>query len=94
MEYLSLYHGKIEIVPSQIILIVIDALRPDHLSCYGYQRNTFPNIDKLSEEGTRFTQAITAGGWTVESVPSILTGTYPLTHQIRSWHILLTKPFG
>lgn len=68
-----------------IILITIDALRPDHLGCYGYQRNTSPNIDRLSKEGVRFTTAISAGGWTVESVPALLTGTYSPTHQIRSW---------
>lgn len=66
-----------------IVLISIDALRPDHLSCYGYKRNTSPNIDKLVKTGTKFTQAITAGGWTGESVPSILTGVYSFTHQIH-----------
>jgi len=69
-----------------IILIVIDALRPDHLSCYGYERNTSPNIDKLAKEGVMFTQAITAGGWTAESVPSTLTGTYSFIHQVRYWN--------
>jgi len=37
-----------------VILIIMDALRPDHLSINGYSRNTSPNIDKLEEEGTRF----------------------------------------
>lgn len=74
--------------PINIILIVIGALRADHLGCYGYKRNTSPNIDRLAKEGVRFTQAITAGGWTVDSVPSILTGTYPLTHQISNYHDL------
>ena len=72
-----------------IIIIVLDALRPDHLSCYGYPRNTSPNIDKLAKEGTLFTQAISAAGWTAESVPSILTGTYPYTHQVRDWNLPL-----
>ncbi len=71
--------------PINILLITVDALRPDHLSCYGYERHTSPNIDKLSKEGIRFTQAIAAGGWTIESLPSILTGTYSLTHQIHAW---------
>jgi arylsulfatase A-like enzyme len=72
------------------ILVVIDALRPDHLGCYGYQRDTSPNIDRLAQEATRFTQAITAGGWTAEAVPSILTGTYPFVHGSRGdWKIPL-----
>lgn len=65
-----------------IILISIDSLRPDHLGCYGYNRDTSPNIDKLSKEGVIFAQAISAGGWTTESVPSILTGTYSFVHKI------------
>lgn len=69
-------------IKKNIIIIAIDALRPDHLGCYGYNRNTSPNIDKLAGEGIRFTQAIAPGGWTFESVPSILTGTYSFVHQI------------
>lgn len=38
----------------KIIMIDIDTLRPDHLGCYGYHRNTSPNIDKICREGTRF----------------------------------------
>lgn len=72
-----------------IILIAVDALRPDHLSCYGYKRDTSPNIDKLTKGGVMFTQAITAGGWTGESVTSILTGTYPVIHQIKEWNMPL-----
>ncbi|MFC1504384.1 sulfatase [Spirochaetota bacterium] len=68
-----------------IVLIIMDAVRPDHLSCYGYERKTSPYIDQLAEEGVRFTQAIAAAGWTGESVPSILTGTYPTMHSIHDW---------
>lgn len=74
--------------PTNVMIIVIDALRPDHLSCYGYERNTSPNIDRLAKEGIRFTQVIAAGGWTVESVPSILTGTYSLNHRVRNFDTL------
>jgi arylsulfatase A-like enzyme len=38
----------------RILYIDIDSLRPDHLSCYGYHRQTSPNIDKLAERSTRF----------------------------------------
>lgn len=71
-----------------IIIICIDSLRPDHLGCYGYVRDTSPNIDRFAKQALRFSSAISAGDWTVESVPSILTGTYPLTHQIKYFNSL------
>ncbi len=40
----------------KILLIDIDTLRPDHLGCYGYHRNTSSNIDRVSNDGVRFTQ--------------------------------------
>lgn len=67
-----------------VILITIDALRPDHLSCYGYSKNTSPNIDKLAKDGVLFTNAISQGGWTFASIPSLMTSNYPSTTGIYS----------
>lgn len=68
--------------PINVILITLDALRADHLSCYGYIRKTSPNIDQLAKEGALFKQAIAQSPWTVSSLPSIMTSTYPHTHSI------------
>ena len=63
-----------------VILITIDSLRPDHLGCYGYKRNTSPNIDRIAKEGVIFTQAIAQSSHTLASVPSFITSAYPHTH--------------
>lgn len=66
-----------------VILIVVDALRSDHLGINNYERNTSPNIDKLAKEGIFFSNAIPSSPSTGPSIPSILTGLYPHSHGIR-----------
>lgn len=68
-----------------VILITIDALRADHLGCYGYKRNTSPNIDKLAKEGVLFTQAIAQSSHTPTSMSTILTSTMPNKHSLYTW---------
>lgn len=59
-----------------VLLITVDALRADHLGCYGYPRNTSPNIDKLAKEGATFLKCFSVGPTTAHSFPSFLTGKY------------------
>ena len=59
-----------------ILLLTIDALRADMLSCYGYDRPTTPNLDRLATSGIRFEQAITGGSWTQAAFPVLLTSSY------------------
>ena len=59
-----------------ILLITVDALRADHLGCYGYGRDTSPNIDKLAKEGVAFLKCFSAGPGTVYSFPAFFTGKY------------------
>ena len=67
-----------------VVLIVIDALRPDHLSCYGYHKNTSPNIDYLAKNGIIFENAFSTTNVTDPSITTILSGLYPISHGIRN----------
>jgi arylsulfatase A-like enzyme len=77
-----------------IILITIDTLRADHLSCYGYDRNTSPNIDKIAQEGVLFTNAIASSSWTLPSMASIMTSLYPISHGVRTGVIKSGKVYN
>lgn len=63
-----------------LILLTVDCLRADHLSCLGYSKKTSPNLDKLASDGVLFSQAISVSHWTSPSFISIFTSTYPLMH--------------
>ncbi len=57
-----------------IIYIVVDTLRADHLSCYGYHRKTTPNIDRLAREGISFSNAYPSDVPTQPSYTAMFTG--------------------
>lgn len=72
-----------------IVLIVVDALRPDHLGCYGYGRETSPTLDRIAGQGVRFERVIAQSSWTKPSVSSLLTSTLPEVHQVKDIHDIL-----
>lgn len=77
-----------------VLLIVLDAVRPDHLSCYGYSRKTSPNIDNLAQAGVLFSQAFSHGPCTHIAIPSLLTSLYPgVLHKATAWDIILSDKF-
>ena len=57
-----------------VILIVLDTLRRDHLGCYGYSRNTSANIDALAQQGTLFTRCYATDVPTIPSFTALLSG--------------------
>ena len=63
-----------------VLFIVVDCLRAKSCFCYGYERDTTPNIDKLANEGAIARRAITQSSFTLASAASMLTGTYPEVH--------------
>lgn len=72
-----------------VILVVIDTLRADHVGSYGYARNTTPFLDSLAAEGVLFSRAYTHVGWTKPSVASILTSLYPGQHGANRFEMVL-----
>ncbi len=66
-----------------IILILVDALRADHLGCYGYDRETSPHLDRLAREAVLFEDANAQATWTLPSVQSMLTSSYRFVRGIR-----------
>ncbi len=69
-----------------VLIYIIDALRADHLSCYGYERPTSPRLDALAAQpgAVRFTRAYSPATWTKPVAASILSGCYPPAHGVRS----------
>lgn len=70
-----------------IILIVVDTLRADHLGCYGYDKPTSPTIDKLAADAVILEDVSAPSPWTLPSHASMFTGLYPsrlgLNDQLR-----------
>ena len=81
--------GRLKGPPPNILLIVMDAARADAFSCYGYARNTTPNLDILAAEGLMFSQAVSSTSWTVPSHASLFTGLQPYEHGATNQHYWL-----
>ncbi|WP_141334478.1 sulfatase [Paenibacillus sp. tmac-D7] len=60
----------------RFLLLDLDSLRPDHLGCYGYHRNTSPHIDKIAEQGVRFTNYYTSDAPCFPSRTALMTGKF------------------
>ncbi len=65
-----------------IILVSIDTLRADHLSCYGYPYKTSPNMDELAHEGVIFKNTFSTTSWTLPSHVSLFTSLNTPNHQV------------
>ncbi|MBI5740239.1 MAG: sulfatase [Nitrospirae bacterium] len=68
-----------------ICILLLDCLRADHLSCYGYPKPTSPNIDAVAREGLLFEDAVSQSNWTYPSVYSMMTGRYPSSLAVSWW---------
>ena len=64
-----------------VVLVLIDTLRADHLSCYGYPLETSPHLDELASRSFLFEANSTQCNATFPSITSVFTGVYPKTHR-------------
>ncbi len=69
---------------TNVILISIDTLRPDHLGCYGYGRATSPAIDRLASEGIRFDNTFSSTTWTLPAHLALLTSLPDVVHGVTT----------
>ncbi|MCB9696694.1 MAG: sulfatase [Alphaproteobacteria bacterium] len=67
--------------PVRVVMVFIDTLRPDHMSLYGYERDTTAAIDHLAQDAVVFTQARSVAPWTLPSAMTIVTGRDPEDYQ-------------
>lgn len=74
-----------------VFFVVLDAVRPDHLSCYGYPSETSPNIDEIAEKGVLFENAFSASPWSPDSHASMFTGLYPSNHGVLGENLYLSR---
>ncbi len=65
-----------------VLVIVVDTLRADHVSSYGYERPTTPNLDRLAQLGVSFQNAVSTSSWSLPSHVSLVTGRYLFEHGV------------
>ncbi len=63
-----------------IIMVLLDTLRADHLGCYGYRRGISPNIDAFAKDGVQYWNTMAQSNWTLPSISSLFTSLFPHQH--------------
>jgi arylsulfatase A-like enzyme len=69
--------------PPNVVLVLVDTLRADHTSVYGYERRTTPHLERIAAEGLVMRNHFASAPWTKPSVASIITGLHPSAHGSR-----------
>jgi len=76
-----------------LIVISLDSVRRDHMSVYGYERDTTPALERLADEAIVFERAYTTVSWTLIAHMSLLTGLYPTQHGVWDMDRALAPSF-
>ncbi|MBW2261325.1 MAG: sulfatase [Deltaproteobacteria bacterium] len=77
--------------PLNVVVIAVDTLRADRLSCDGYARSTSPRLDELAGDGVRFANATSPSNWTSATFASLFTGIMPSRHRVIQHSRLLPQ---
>ncbi|GJM45107.1 MAG: sulfatase [Gemmatimonadota bacterium] len=78
--------------PPNVVLLVVDTLRADHLGTYGHPRGTSSRLDKLASEGALMRAAVASSSWSPPSHTTIVTGREPQHHRVLEWsHAIATE---
>ena len=73
-----------------VLFILIDTLRADHLGSYGYERETSPTLDEFAATGIRFGRHLAQSSWTKCSMASLWTGLYPMRTGVTRFDHMVT----
>jgi len=84
---------RASLADANVVICVVDAARADHVHCYGYPRETTPNIDRLAGEALVFEQHFSQYPHTKPSTASLFTGQYPDTHLIFGQRTITRSKF-
>jgi choline-sulfatase len=76
--------GQRETRPPNVVVIVIDTLRADHLRTYGYEKETAPFISALARDSVVFSTAQSTSAWTAPATASLFTSLYPFQHNVMT----------
>jgi len=76
--------GRHEVERPNVVIVVIDTLRVDHVSHFGYERDTAAGLDRLAGQSTRFSACYAPTSWTTPSTATIFTGMSPIRHGARA----------
>jgi len=70
-----------------VLLVVLDAVRADHLGAYGYTRVTSPNLDRFAREGVLFENAYSSSSWTLPSHAALFTNLHNFENGVDPWFL-------
>jgi hypothetical protein len=80
--------------PRRVVLVLMDTLRADALSCYGSSRARTPTLDGLASQGVRFERSYSQSHWTRPSLASVMTGRYATATGVQTLGARLPSTYG